>query len=119
MGVVHELMDREQLDRSHAERCQVFDERRVGDARVRSPQVLLDAGVRLGRAFDVRLVDDGVTPRRAQEQISTASATSVKTLTLAPIPSKERPKGKGSPGKILVIRRPMLSRHGVRPTRTG
>ncbi len=57
-----ELVDRQQLDRGHAEVAQVVDDRRGREPGVRSAQLLGHPVVQLGHALDVQLVDDGVAP---------------------------------------------------------
>ncbi|CAM5226377.1 hypothetical protein STENM327S_03350 [Streptomyces tendae] len=64
MALVRELVHRQQLHRRHAQPCQVLDRRRVREARVGAAQLGRDAGVELGEAAHVQLVDDRVRPRR-------------------------------------------------------
>ena len=66
MLVVHEVMDRHQLDRGDAEPLQVLDDGGVRHARVRALQVVGDLGVTHGEALDVGLVHHGLMPRDAQ-----------------------------------------------------
>ncbi len=68
VGVVDELVHREQLDSGHAERGEVVDDRRMAKPRVRAPHVVRDARVGHGQALDVGLVEDRLVvlvPRRA------------------------------------------------------
>ena len=57
VGVLHELVDGHQLDGGDAEALEVLDHRRVADAGVGAADLVRDAGVGLGEALDVRLVD--------------------------------------------------------------
>jgi hypothetical protein len=66
MLVVHEVMDRHQLDRGDAEPLQVLDDGGVRHARVRALQVVGDLGMTHGEALDVGLVHHGLMPRDAQ-----------------------------------------------------
>ncbi len=66
--VVQELVHRHQLDRGDVERFEVVDDRRMAEAGIGSAQLLRDAGMGLGHALDVCLVDDRLVvgrPRRA------------------------------------------------------
>ena len=69
VAVVHEVVDRQQLDGGHPERRQVVEDR-VGDhAEVGAAQVLGDARVQLREAAHVGLVDHGLVPRHARRLV--------------------------------------------------
>ena len=57
---------REQFERGDVQRAQMFDDRRVADARVCATLVLGDRGMPPGEAGDVGLVDHGVFPRHVR-----------------------------------------------------
>ena len=61
--VVQELVHRHQLDRRHVQRLQVVDDHRVRQPGVGAALFLGDAGMGLGHALDVRLVDDRLVVR--------------------------------------------------------
>ena len=52
--VVHELVNRHQLDRGDVQRFQVVDDRRMAQAGIGPAEFLGDARMRLGHAPDVR-----------------------------------------------------------------
>ncbi len=58
-------MDRKQLHRGDAERPQVLDDRRVGQARIGAALYGRDVRVRPGEALHVQLVDDRLGPGNA------------------------------------------------------
>ena len=62
MAVVDEDMDRQQLDRGHAQRLDVVDHVLGAQARVGAAQLLGHRGMQLGEALDMRLIDDRVDP---------------------------------------------------------
>ena len=64
--LAHELVDRQQLDRGHAEVLQVRDRRRVGEPRVGAAQLVGQLGRELGESLDVRFVDDALIVRDAR-----------------------------------------------------
>ena len=63
-------MDRQQLDRGHAEVAQVVGDRRRRQAGVRPAQVLGHPVVQGGHALDVHLVDHGVAPAAAHRGVA-------------------------------------------------
>ena len=63
------MVDRHQLDRGDPKKLEVLDGRGVGEARVGASDLLGDAGIRVGEALDVRLVDDRLVPRCAQRLV--------------------------------------------------
>ena len=65
-----ELMHGQQLERGHAERLEMADERGVGDAEVRASALRRDVGMTLRGALHVRLVDHQVAPRCAQQAVA-------------------------------------------------
>ena len=67
--VLDELVHGQELDGGDAEREQVLDGGRMGEAGVRAPHVLRDVRVRLGEALDVDLVDDAVVERRPRRTV--------------------------------------------------
>ena len=67
--VVHELVHGQQLDGRDAERRQVADRRRMGEAGVRAAQLLGDVRVAHREALDVRLVDDRLVQRPARRAV--------------------------------------------------
>ena len=62
IAVVDEGVDRQQLDRGDAERLQIVDHGWRAEAGIGAAQVLGHAGMLLGEALDVGLVDDGFVP---------------------------------------------------------
>ena len=68
--LVGDVVDRQQLDRGHAERLEVRDRVLVGEPGVGAAQVLAHAGAQLREALDVRLVDHRLVPRRAQRAVA-------------------------------------------------
>ena len=70
MLVVDELVHGQQLERRHAERLEMADERGVGDAEVRAPALRRDVGMTLRGALHMRLVDHQVAPWRAQQAVA-------------------------------------------------
>ena len=62
VAVVDELMDRQELDRRHAEREQVVDDRVAGHAEVGAAQLRRNAGVAHRHPAHVALVDHGPVP---------------------------------------------------------
>ena len=68
--LVGDVVDGQQLDRGDAERLEVRDGVLGGQAGVRPAQVLAHAGAQLREALDVRLVDHGLVPRRAQRAVA-------------------------------------------------
>ena len=69
VGVLDELVHRQQLDRRDAERRQVLERGRVREPGVGAAQLLGDAGMALREALDVHLVDDGLVPGRARRPV--------------------------------------------------
>ena len=63
VGVVHELVHRQQLDGGDAEVGQVAGDCRVGQPGVGAPELFGHVGVALGEALDVGLVDDRLVER--------------------------------------------------------
>ena len=53
MAVVDESMDRQQFDRSHAQRLDVLDHLRVSETGIGPALLLGYVGMQLGEAFDV------------------------------------------------------------------
>jgi hypothetical protein len=70
MAVRDEVMDGKQFDRRHAERAQVLDDRRRGEACVGTAKLGRHARVTGGHAPDVRFVDHGLVPRPARGTIA-------------------------------------------------
>ena len=68
--LVGDVVHRQQLDRRDAERLQVRDRVLGGQPGVRPAQVLAHARAQLREALDVRLVDHGLVPRRAQPAVA-------------------------------------------------
>ena len=56
--LVHELVDRQQFDRGHAERRQVLERRRVRQPGVGAANRLRDIGMPLGESLQMHFVDD-------------------------------------------------------------
>ena len=71
VAVVHEVMDRHELDRGDAETAQVVDDRGMSDAGVGAAEMLGHVGMPGSQALDVRLVDHGLVPRDARRPIVT------------------------------------------------
>ena len=67
--LVGDVVDRQQLDRGHAERLEVLDRRLRGQAGVGAAQVLAHAGVAHREALDVRLVDHRLVHRRVRRPV--------------------------------------------------
>ena len=67
--VVDEGMDRHELDGRDAERLDVVHDGLGAEPGVKAPELLVDLGVQLGEAFDMRLVDDGGFPRNVSAPI--------------------------------------------------
>ena len=67
--VVGELVDGQQLEGGDAERSQVLDEGRVGDAGIGAAQFRVDVGMAHRGALHVGLVDHGVGPRHTQRLV--------------------------------------------------
>ena len=65
VGVVHEVVDRLQLDGGDAEAQQVVDRCRMGQAGIGASQRLRHRRVGGGEALDVQLVDDRLAHRTA------------------------------------------------------
>ena len=63
LGVMHELVDREELNRGHAESLEVFHRSWMRQSGVRAAERVRDAGVALREALDVDLVEDRVRHR--------------------------------------------------------
>jgi hypothetical protein len=68
---VGERVDREELDRGHAERDEVVQHRRMRQAGVGAPEFGRDVGVCRGDALDMRLVDDGLRSRDLRSPVVT------------------------------------------------
>ncbi len=67
--ILDELMHGQKLDGRHAEPLQILDRLGVRHAGIRAAQLVGDERVRLGEALDVRLVDDGLVPRRLRPAV--------------------------------------------------
>ena len=68
--LVGDVVDRQQLDRRHAERAEVLDRRFRRQARIGAAQVVANGRMQLREALDVGLVDDGVVPGRARRRVA-------------------------------------------------
>ena len=67
--ILDELMHGQKLDGRHAEALQILDRLGVRHAGIGAAQLVGDERVRLGEALDVRLVDDGLVPRRLRPAV--------------------------------------------------
>ena len=108
VGVVDELVHRQQLDGGDAEVLEVLDERRVGHAGVGAAQLLGDVGVADRRPLDVHLVDDGVVPRGAQRPVA------------VPVEERVDDDAAGDEGRRVVVVAlvgvgPAVAEHGLVP----
>ena len=79
--LVGDVVDRQQLDRRHAERRQVLDRRVGGEPGVRAAQVLGDAGVALREALHVQLVDDRCRATASRRRSSPSQSNDGSTTT--------------------------------------
>ena len=68
--LVGDVVDGQELDRRDAQVLEVGDRVLAGEAGVGAAQVLADALAPHREALDVRLVDDGLVPRRAQRPVA-------------------------------------------------
>ena len=68
--LVGDVVDRHQLDRRHAERCEMADGGVRGEPGERPPKLVGDARAAHREPLHVQLVDDRVRPRRLQERIA-------------------------------------------------
>ncbi len=64
--LVDDVMDRQQLDRRHAERLEIVDRSGAREPAVATAQVLAHLLTQLREPLDVHLVDHGLVPRRAR-----------------------------------------------------
>ena len=67
--VGHEMVDRHQLHRRHAQAAQVAERRRRDEAGVRAAQMPGDTGVAGGETLDVQLVDHRLAPGRPRRPV--------------------------------------------------
>ena len=96
VGVVEELVHRQQLDGGDAERSQVLDERRVGDAGIGAAELRVDVGMAHRGPLHVGLVDHGVGPRHAQRRSCPQSKNGFTTMprgVTAALSLSSRPSG--------------------------
>ena len=113
--LVGDVVDRQQLDRGHAEVLQVAD-RGVGrQPRVGAAQVLAHVRVLHREALDVRLVDDAVGQRRVRRAVVLPVEARVDDDAL-----RDRGRVVGVVGREVVVLAARRARTGARcPSRTG
>ena len=69
-ALLHDVVHRQQLDGSHAERRQVRDRAVRCEARIGAAQVLAHVGVQLREALHVQLVDGGLVPGSLESPVA-------------------------------------------------
>ena len=71
MPIVDECVDRQQLNRSDAERADVIDYLLAAETRERAPHLLRHRGVQFRQASHMRFVQNGAGPRHLRPTVST------------------------------------------------
>src|SRR5579884_2368313 len=69
MTVVDEGMDRQELDRRDAKVADMVDDGRLAQAAIGAAQLLANAGMELGVAADMELIDDRALPGRPWDAV--------------------------------------------------
>ncbi|CAB4743432.1 unannotated protein [freshwater metagenome] len=98
VDLVDEVMGRHELDGGHAECAQVVGDRWMRDAGVGTALMRWNVGMQLREALHVRLVDDGVAPRRSRVRI----ALPVELVVDDDAPRNER-------GRVVAVHRKVIA----------
>ena len=111
MALIHEVLDRQQLYRRHAQRLQIIDHRPAGQTGIGAAQVGRHFGMAHGETAHMQFVDQRVMPGRARRPVVAPDEGGVHHLTFG----HSRRAVAGIKTEILVAAADPIAELGIAP----